>query len=52
VVELLDPEHNLIDGVLSRNDCLFYRSKYIKNLFRINRDIKNLIIIDVIRMDR
>ena len=45
LLEILD-KHKIVKHILNRNHCLFYQGLYIKDLKVINRDIKNLIIID------
>ena len=45
LVKLID-KNNVIKHILNRSHCLLYQGSYIKDLKLINRDIKNLIIID------
>ena len=44
----LDPENNLISGVLSRQNCMETKNGFFIKDLRIikNRDLKNMLIID------
>ena len=47
IVEQLDPEKKYIDYKLSRNFCTMYQGVYVKDIRKLGRNIKDIIIIDV-----
>ena len=46
VMDKIDPKR-LTSGRLYRDSCLYYKGLFVKDLSKLNRNIKDLIIIDV-----
>ena len=45
VIDLID-KNNLVKGKFFRQDCIFNNGLYIKDLFKVTKDLKDVIIID------
>ncbi|KAJ6230060.1 nli interacting factor-like phosphatase family protein [Anaeramoeba flamelloides] len=46
VLDILDPDNNLISHRLYRGSCSFYNGHYVKDLCLLNRDLHSILIID------